>query len=120
MKKKSSTVVDKFIDYVIKGVHNLEQCAAVNVTTSADAIGVSRCHLSRQFRARAGETPEQYINRMKMIVAGRLLIESHMAVHEVTLKTGFCRSDYFIVVFKKHFGTTPGRYREIHRRAVTR
>jgi AraC-like DNA-binding protein len=36
-----------------------------------------------------------------------------MTIKEIARKLGFSRCDYFIRIFKRYFGTTPAKYRDL-------
>jgi YesN/AraC family two-component response regulator len=46
--------------------------------------------------------------------AASLLVEDEeLTVGGLSGKMGFCNADYFIQIFKRYFGITSGRYREL-------
>jgi AraC-like DNA-binding protein len=59
-------------------------------------------------------SPIEYLNRLRMRKAARLLMESpDLPVVEVAFLCGFESPQYFNYAFKKHFKLSPGRYRKL-------
>ena len=88
----------------------------LNVSTVADKIGVSIASLSRSFKKNAGVNPLDYINRLRVETAKKLLVESRSSVEKVAYDVGYRNSLSLIRIFKKYEGTTPGRYKALQER----
>ena len=58
-----------------------------------------------------GETPKQYIQRLRLERAAARLISSNEAVLDVALASGFDSHEVFTRAFRRHFGRTPSAYR---------
>lgn len=104
------------IENINKSFHyirtNYEARITLELLASVSGYGVD--HFSHVFKQIAGESPVQYINRVRINHARRLLAESLMPTDEVMLKCGFNNYGYFQRSFKKFSGTTPGQYRRLH------
>jgi AraC-like DNA-binding protein len=75
--------------------------------------------MSRSFTAEKNFTIEEFIFKIKIIRAASMLKEDpKITIKEVARRIGFCRCDYFIRIFKRYFGTTPARYRELARKGA--
>ena len=70
-------------------------------------------YLNRQFKKWTGETIFAYLNRVRMERARQLLQTGFYKVEEVALQTGFQNVYYFERVFKKFYGVTPGKVRQV-------
>lgn len=84
--------------------------ASVELADLAGAVGLSRFHLLRVFRAAVGTTPHGYltdrrVQRAKEMLGGRLPLA------EVAVACGFCDQAHFNRVFKARVGVAPGHYR---------
>lgn len=77
----------------------------------ADRFHVSTAHLSRQFRKETGETITSYLARLRCNEAAKLLSETAMQISEIGAYVGYLDNNYFVKVFKKQYGVTPGDYR---------
>jgi AraC-like DNA-binding protein len=79
------------------------------LATLARRAGASRRTLERIFLGETKMTVGEWRRRMRLLHAVRLLGEGE-AVTAVALDTGYSSVSAFVAVFKKTFGTTPGRY----------
>ncbi len=66
-------------------------------------------HLTRLFRQHAGMSFAEYACRLRIDRARHLLATTELSVKEVARHCGFHDSSYFVKVFKKFIGHTPGR-----------
>lgn len=84
---------------------------------SLDALsaetGVSKYKLCRDFSASLGISPLQYLNRVRIEEAKRLLASSNDTVHEIGSLVGIDNTNHFIRLFKKSTGITPLQFRQI-------
>lgn len=71
--------------------------------------GVSPFHLLRVFRACFGETPHEYVSRLRIERSKQLLRAGH-AVTEVCLEVGFTGLGSFSSRFKTEVGVSPSEY----------
>jgi AraC-like DNA-binding protein len=92
-----------WIDENFDGAFSMEDLAA--------RAGMSRSHFSRQFRRYIGESPQPYVQRLRMRRAARLLTELSMSVEATARAIGIDDPNYFIRVFKRHHGQSPSRFR---------
>lgn len=76
------------------------------------ALGMNRTYLCKRFREETGQTVGHYITSMKMEEAKRLLDITKKSAAEIALYLGYSSQSYFVKVFKKQFGVTPGEYRD--------
>ena len=77
----------------------------------ADRCYCSSSMVSHLFKERSGTTVNRYITAQKMQKAEQLLRQG-TPIGETARSCGFDDTNYFISVFKKHFGQPPGRYRK--------
>jgi AraC family transcriptional regulator len=77
----------------------------------AAETGYSRGHFLRAFRASTGLTPHQYLLRLRVNRAKRLIQNKSMTLVEIALDCGFADQAHFSRVFTKHFGLNPSQYR---------
>lgn len=75
-------------------------------------LGVSRNHLMRLFRQQEGCTQTQYLARVQIGSAQRLLRETSDGILEIALASGFASLSSFYKRFREITGTTPTHYRE--------
>lgn len=113
MKKmnKPQKMSEKIVNYLIKSDNTVFK--DLNTTKLASMFDVNRSYLSRTFKECLGISLKRYITRLKILKSALLMMESNLTVNEVAEKFGFERSDYFITAFKKFFGMTPGKFKNL-------
>lgn len=77
----------------------------------ASVAGLSRFHFIKAFRDESGSTPYQFLLRLRIEEAKRLLRTTKLPLSEISEKVGFGGSSQFVRVFKMAEGTTPGSFR---------
>lgn len=87
----------------------LHICEPISLEDISLHIGISKCHLAREFKAYTGKTVFSTINLMRCAEAKRL-IEQGNSVSSAALSSGFENLSYFSRTFKKHFGQLPSAY----------
>ncbi|MBO4887685.1 MAG: helix-turn-helix transcriptional regulator [Firmicutes bacterium] len=80
----------------------------VSLATAAEDLGYSKSYLCTEFKKATGETVTHYIQKSKIREASLLLSEHRMQVTEVSEALGFSDPGYFIKVYRKFTGHTPG------------
>lgn len=87
----------------------------LSLNSVADHFGISTGHLSRMFKEKHGSNFSDYLIRLKLETAARLLVEHHsMKVADITGSLGYSNISYFNKMFKEHYGMTPVQYRKKH------
>lgn len=69
-------------------------------------------HLQRQFKQLQGMSPNEYIQKVRLEKAVKLLEEDKRKVKDISEAVGFLNTPYFITLFKKRYGCTPAAYRK--------
>lgn len=77
----------------------------------AAAAGLSKYYFTRSFKEAAGCTPGDYLAKIRMKHAVRLLRQTPATVEEVAARTGYASTSYFIKVFRRWVGFSPGEFR---------
>lgn len=84
--------------------------APVELADLAGAVGLSRFHLLRVFRAAVGTTPHGYLTDRRVRRAKELL-GGPLPLAEIAAACGFCDQAHLNRVFKGRVGVAPGQYR---------
>lgn len=71
---------------------------------------LSRNMFFKWFKEQFGVTPLDYINRERIKLAKQLLADKRNNVSAVSMQCGFTDVNYFVRLFKKSEGITPGAY----------
>ncbi len=80
------------------------------VETAAEACHVDPSYLCRLFREHGGETPYQFLIRLKMNRAAEFLVLKHSTIKEAAHAVNFDDPYHFSRVFKKTFGLAPRHF----------
>ncbi|MEK0444994.1 MAG: HTH-type transcriptional activator RhaS [Verrucomicrobiota bacterium] len=82
----------------------------------ASLAGLSVSQFERTFRKLLGTTPRQYLLRVRVTQACRLLAETSRTVATLALECGFYDQAHFTRAFKAQMGVSPSAYREEQQR----
>lgn len=83
----------------------------LSVAVLARRSGLSERQFSRRFRQACGMAPVEYLQTLRCNAARELLQHSNLGVGDIAASVGFTDAGYFIRVFRKLAGQTPGEYR---------
>jgi AraC-like DNA-binding protein len=95
----------------------LKQTAAselldLSLADLAPRMNCSPRHLSRLFRQEMGTSFRDKQTEMRLAKACQLLATSNAKVIDVALTSGYQSNSLFSLMFKKHFGISPGKWRQ--------
>ena len=80
----------------------------------AREAGSSAYHFARLFNAYVGETPFEFLRRLRLVTALRMLQEDAKAsITEIALSIGYDTSASFNKAFRKLLETSPGNFRKL-------
>ncbi|MHB8962316.1 MAG: helix-turn-helix domain-containing protein [Saccharofermentanales bacterium] len=94
------------IDYISNNYRNEIRLEDISSQTFLNPV-----YFSRLFKKCFKMTPVQYMNRIRLNEACRLLTQTGQSILEISENTGFCNQFYFSKVFRHHFRKTPTEYR---------
>ena len=101
-----SSAVRKVMDRITSDLtlnHSLQSLAGI--------AGLSPRHLSRQFVAETGYTPQQFTDRTRLEAACVMLTSGADSLEHIAERTGVGSSESLRRLFKREMGITPGAYR---------
>lgn len=112
---------DKFVinddikSKVFKVQNILENNYQTNITIEeiCKTLYISTYYLTRNFTKHIGISPKQYLIHIRLNNAGKLLKNTSMSIAEISEKSGFQSTSNFIAYFKKYFGITPRKFRDL-------
>ena len=87
----------------------------LDVPSLAKMAGMSVRQFERKFRATFQMPPQEYMIRMRVIEACRLLAQTNQPVTNVALESGFYDHSDFARQFRRQMGQTASQYRADHR-----
>ena len=83
----------------------------VSMPELARSLGVAYSYFRREFRTRTGISPRQYLLRIRMQRAQRMLGSSDDSLKQVADRLGFSSAYHLSSAFKAAFGMAPSRWR---------
>lgn len=94
-------------------VRYIEQHYAESISMEAMArrVGLSTTHFNRRFRQLLRMTPREYLQKVRVQAAQRLLTEGSTALSEIAAAVGYTDQSHFTKRFREITGMTPGAYR---------
>jgi AraC family transcriptional regulator len=90
--------------------HHLDR--ELRLSDMAAAANMSKYHFAKSFRQVIGIPPHQYLVRVRVEKARKLLGDCALSVEEVASRVGYADKEHFSEQFLKIVGTTPKAYRE--------
>ena len=83
----------------------------VHLDDISRAACLSPYHLHRAFKQAFHETPHEFLARIRVEQATRLLLNTDLPVTEICLRAGFESLGTFSTMFRRRFGKSPRQYR---------
>lgn len=83
----------------------------ITMQTLSRNLNFSVSTISHIFKKNCSKSLPEYVEILRMKEAKQLLHETSTPITEISNLLGFCSSNYFSTVFKKHFDMTPKQYR---------
>ena len=101
------------VDAFASVIAHLHENFAENLSTKdlAKMAGLSVSHFERRFRQAFGSSPRQYLVRVRVEHAARLLSETDQTVSQVALACGFYDHAHFSRSFRRIMMVSPTEYR---------
>jgi AraC family transcriptional regulator len=100
------TIVNQGVDYIVDHLYE-----KITVEMIADHCCFSRYYFNRLFKSVTGESIYGFIRRLRIETAAFKLIKfPHLSITDVAAELGYSSSN-FSVLFKKHYGLSPSRFR---------
>jgi ligand-binding sensor protein/AraC-like DNA-binding protein len=107
LKNKNSKIVKQVKDYIQENYHiNLK------LDDIANAVYISPYYLSHIFKKETGHTILEYLTKIRLNTAKKMLINSKDNVRVIALKVGYSNPSYFSKIFKNNEGLSPNQFRQ--------
>ncbi|TBL72720.1 helix-turn-helix domain-containing protein [Paenibacillus thalictri] len=104
---------DPFIRQTLEYIH-AHYTDDIHIDELASIALQSRFHFIRSFKSATRVTPYQYVLRLRMEEARRLLRQTNSSITDVSCNLGFSSPSQFYRAFVKAVGSTPEQYRSMH------
>lgn len=112
MLKLPGGIENKCLKQAVELIHK-GYCSGIKVKNVADECGVSERYVRKLFEKHLGSTPQEYCNNFKITKAVELLSTRGITIKDIAYSAGYSTPQYFCRVFKKAYGFTPQKYRDI-------
>ncbi|HHV97924.1 MAG TPA: AraC family transcriptional regulator [Clostridiaceae bacterium] len=121
-----SNIMNRFTDcvFVLKGVKHVDviyraveyvrrnYMKKITLEEVASHVFLSPSYFSKIFKEEMKENFNNYLNRVRIEMSKKLLLDSNMSLIDISNNVGYEDQSYFSKVFKKLVGISPGKYRE--------
>ena len=85
-----------------------------NIQSIVAETGYSKWVITKAIRSECGSTVNEWIQKMRIEEAKRLLIKTGLKIYEISAQVGYASVDYFSALFREKTGVTPEQYRQNH------
>jgi two-component system, response regulator YesN len=107
-KKHSRSLEDQIASYIQLNYADPD----LSLKKVAGIFQLSPTYLSGLFKEKVGDNFLNYVNKLRVDGAKRVLAEQTLPLHEVASRVGYSNNVVLIRNFKKYTGMTPGEYRD--------
>ncbi|MFD2613312.1 AraC family transcriptional regulator [Paenibacillus gansuensis] len=104
-----ATMIQQQVEQAIRWI-TLQYYQPISIENMAKTLGYHRTHLSKMFKQYTGLSPMNYLLKVRMERAQKLLGE-RLTIDQVASSVGFTDPLYFSKQFKKWNGCSPSEYR---------
>lgn len=106
--KKDTLFMDKLNQIIVDNLDNTE----LDIPFLCKQIGMSRASLYNKLKAITDMGANDYINKIRIEQAMKLIAEGNFNFTEISEKVGFASARYFSTSFKQYTGKTPTQYKK--------
>lgn len=78
----------------------------------ADIVSMSTSNFSLVFKESVGSTPIEYLNKIRIVKASQLLLQTNDKIVDIACNCGFLSLPHFINTFKRYTGKLPRDFRK--------
>jgi DNA-binding response OmpR family regulator len=111
IEEDSITPADKkFLQKAIDVIHDHISDPEFSVDLFAGEMALSRSQLHRKLTALYSESPRDFIRRIRLSRAAKLIEQHFGNISEIALEVGFSNPAHFTRCFKQQFNKTPSEY----------
>ncbi|WP_341875931.1 AraC family transcriptional regulator [Defluviitalea saccharophila] len=106
--------ISKDNKYIKQAIQFMQEYYSANISINdiCNLIYLSPCHFKRVFKDCTGQTPYQYLMKIRLEKAKEILKEKESSMEEVARLCGFVNTGHFATVFKRNIGMSPSEYRK--------
>ena len=111
-----------YIQRINLAIDYIEEHLSEKITLDqlADVAMFSKYHFHRIFKVIAGDTLNNYIKRLKMEKAGKLLQINHDTINNIASELGYRSNANFSRDFNEYYGCSPSEFRQNSSKPISR
>lgn len=106
-KNRNHTLADKIVEYIEAEYTRSD----FGVAAAADHFQISENYFSQLFRDQTGATFTDYVLKLRMDHARRLLLETELPIKDIAGAVGYNSMNTFGRAFKRYYGVSASSYR---------
>ena len=106
---ETNNVDNNFLDRITEIIEENLSNDRFGVSELARKIGMSRSNLLRKIKKNTKLSVSQFIRKVRLENAIKMLRETSFTVSEISYKVGFSSSSYFVKCFHEYYGYSPGK-----------
>lgn len=95
------------VDFMNANLHR-----KVTLAEMASLINLSASHFSYFFKTQTGVPPGEYLIKLRMEKAAKLLATTFLSVKQIVASLGYGTRSNFAPLFKKYYDASPSEYRK--------
>ncbi|WP_168735982.1 helix-turn-helix domain-containing protein [Cohnella fermenti] len=114
MRDNREKLLEQLVDKVVHIIHE-SYPLPISLDSCAEEVGIMSYNLSKVFKYFTGHNFIDYLTNVRIAKAKELLIGSDLKMNEIAERVGY-QPTYFVRIFKKAEGVTPGKYRSNYMR----
>ena len=98
----------------IKEYLDINYSEPITLDTLTELTHMNKYYMAHSFAKYTGQSPIQYLNQRRMKAACTLLKDTDHSISSISSAVGFSSQSYFTQAFRKKYGMTPIKYRQLH------
>lgn len=98
----------------IKAYLDAHYAEHITLDTLTKLTHMNKYYMAHSFAKYTGISPIQYLNKKRMEAACTLLTDTDYPIATISSSIGFSSQSYFTQTFRKNYGVTPIKYRQMH------
>lgn len=106
--------VDSDVEFVVEYMYS-HLNEEIHINELAQQLHLTHTGLIGKFKRMKGCTPNQFLIKIRMNLAKKLILENRMRINEISNTCGYSNAYYFSNAFRAYFGMAPSDYRKKNR-----